>query len=122
MAHWQDALPNPILTVALEDWVNDFDGTLRRVLGFLDLPYDESCARFYERDSRVMTVSRRQVRQPINAGGLGRWRAYEKHLQPLIAELERHGARVDDGTSSGAAPDGILTNAGAGVRAKGSAR
>jgi tetratricopeptide (TPR) repeat protein len=101
MAHWQQALPNPILTVALKDWVDDFAGTLRRVLGFLDLPYDAACERFYERDARVMTVSRRQVRQPINADGLGRWRAYEQHLQPLIAELDRHGAAIDDGTSSG---------------------
>jgi len=87
MAHWRAALPNPLLTVELKDWVEDFTGTLRRVLDFLELPYDPACERFYERDNRVMTVSRKQVRQPINARGLGRWRTYEKHLQPLIAEL-----------------------------------
>jgi hypothetical protein len=36
-------------------------------------------------------VSRSQVRQPINARGHGRWRAYERHLQPLLAELEKSG-------------------------------
>lgn len=87
MAHWRAALPNPILTVALEDWVKDFDATLNRVLEFLDLPYDANCEKFYEQDSRVRTVSRNQVRQPINARGLGRWRNYEAELQPLIAEL-----------------------------------
>ena len=40
------------------------------------LPHDPACARFYESDSRVRTVSRAQVRQPVNARGLGRWRAY----------------------------------------------
>jgi hypothetical protein len=35
----------------------------------------------------VRTVSRAQVRQPVNAHGLGRWRVYESHLQPLIAAL-----------------------------------
>jgi hypothetical protein len=60
---------------------------LRRVLDFLDLPYDPACERFYERDTRVLTVSRAQVRQPVNARGIGRWRAFEPHLQPLIAEL-----------------------------------
>ena len=88
MAHWQTALPNPLLTVQLKDWVDDFDGTLRRVLAFLDLPYDPACERFYESDSRVRTVSRSQVRQPINARGIGRWRTYEKELEPLIAELD----------------------------------
>jgi len=32
MQHWQSMLPNPLLTVQLTDWVEDFDGTLRRVL------------------------------------------------------------------------------------------
>ena len=73
MAHWKAALPNPILTVRLSDWVADFDGTLSRVLAHLELPPDANCARFYECESRVRTVSRAQVRQPVNARGLGRW-------------------------------------------------
>jgi len=92
MAHWKTALPNPVLTVSLSDWVGDFDGTLERVLAHLDLPPDENCARFYESEGRVRTVSRAQVRQPINARGLGRWRAYASELAPLIAELERAGS------------------------------
>src|SRR5262249_42793926 len=34
MAHWRAVLPNPILAVRLSDWVEDFPGTLRRVLEF----------------------------------------------------------------------------------------
>jgi hypothetical protein len=89
MAHWRAVLPNRILTVALHDWVRDFDGTLARVLAHLDLPADPACVRFYESDRKVRTVSRAQVRQPVHAQGLGRWRAYAKELAPLIAELER---------------------------------
>jgi tetratricopeptide (TPR) repeat protein len=92
MQHWQAALPVPILTVRLDDWVADFDATLARVLGFVDLPVDPACARFYEGDSPVRTVSRAQVRQPVNARGLGRWKAYALHLKPLIDQLERAGA------------------------------
>lgn len=91
MAHWRTALPNPILTLRLKDWVDDFIGTLRRVLDFLDLPYDPACERFYERNSRVRTVSRSQVRQPVNARGLDE---YESHLQPLIAELAENGIEL----------------------------
>ena len=76
MAHWRAVLPNPILTVALSDWVSDFDATLARVLAHLDLPPDPACARFHESDRGVRTVSRAQVRQPVNARGLGRWRTY----------------------------------------------
>jgi hypothetical protein len=92
MAHWKAALPNPILTVCLSDWVEDFDATLARVLAHVELPPDPSCARFYERDSHAGTVSRAQVREPVNARGLGRWPTYAKELAPLIAELERAGS------------------------------
>jgi tetratricopeptide (TPR) repeat protein len=94
MAHWREALPNPILTLPLKDWVEDFDTTLRRVLDFIGLPYDPACARFYESDARVMTVSRSQVRQPVNARGLGRWRPYAAQLQPLIEALEQGGVAL----------------------------
>jgi hypothetical protein len=36
-------------------------------------------------------VSRAQVRQPVHARGLGRWRRYAAQLTPLIAELEAAG-------------------------------
>ena len=91
MEHWKAAPPNPILTVRLNDWVADFDATLGRVLQHLELPADANCARFYEFESRVRTVSRAQVRQPVNACGLGRWVTYASELAPLIAELERAG-------------------------------
>ncbi len=91
MAHWQAVLPGRILTVKLSDWVEDFASTLARVLAHLGLPPDEACARFHESTATVRTVSRHQVRQPINARGIGRWRAYKAELQPLIAELETAG-------------------------------
>jgi Tfp pilus assembly protein PilF len=92
MTHWKAELPNPILTVRLADWVEDFEGTLDVVLAHLDLPPDPNCTRFYEGASRVRTVSRAQVRQPVNSRGLGRWRAYAGELAPLIAELEGAGS------------------------------
>ncbi|MFZ3352302.1 MAG: sulfotransferase [Xanthobacteraceae bacterium] len=98
MAHWKAALPNSILTVKLSDWVEDFDGTLARVLAHIDLSHDPNCTRFYEGDSRVRTVSRAQVRQPVNDRGLGRWKAYAAELAPLIKELERAGIALPEDT------------------------
>jgi hypothetical protein len=91
MAHWRDALPLPLLDVALTDWVEDFAGTLARGLFFLGLPYDPACERFYEQSRRVRTASAQQVRAPVNARGIGRWRRYEAKLAPLITELEAAG-------------------------------
>ncbi len=94
--HWEAVLPNPILTIRLRDWIEDFDGTLRHLLRFLDLPYDPACARFHELNRKVLTVSQRQVRSPVNARGLGRWRAYARHLEPMIDELRRCGFDPDE--------------------------
>jgi len=95
MAHWRSVLPNPMMTLRLQDLVHDFRGTLRTLLDFVGLPYDPNCERFHERQRRVHTVSRTQVREQINARGLGRWRRYEQHLAPMIAAL-RDGGALDD--------------------------
>ena len=60
------------------------------------LIHDAACERFYEQDTRVRTVSRSQVKQPVNSRGIGRWLPYEAHLQPLIAALEEGGALSRD--------------------------
>jgi Flp pilus assembly protein TadD len=91
MAHWKAVLPGKVLTLRLSDWVHEFDATLARVLAHVGLPHDPACARFYDRDSRVRTVSYAQVRQPVNARGLGRWRGYAHDLAPLIVELDAGG-------------------------------
>jgi Flp pilus assembly protein TadD len=91
MRHWQAVLPHPMLTIALTDWIDDFDATLARLLDFLGLPPDPACARFHELHRSVATASRDQVRRPINRAGLDRWREYETELQPMIAELAAAG-------------------------------
>jgi tetratricopeptide (TPR) repeat protein len=91
MDHWKKVLPNPILEVNLSDWVDDFPGTLTRMLDFLGLPYDAACEAFHEVDRRVRTVSRAQVREKVNARGLGRWKQYAEQLQPLVTALEAAG-------------------------------
>lgn len=91
MRHWQSIQVLPITTVALTDWIEDFDGTLNHVLNFLGLPPDPGCWRFHENDRRIATASRDQVRRPINADGIGRWRRYASQLEPMIAELRLAG-------------------------------
>jgi hypothetical protein len=95
MEHWKAVLPGRILEVRLSDWVDNFNGTLENVLTHLDLPHDANCETFYATDSRARTVSRSQVKQPVNARGLGRWVAYKDELQPLIDELDAAGALKD---------------------------
>ncbi|MGI4794928.1 MAG: sulfotransferase [Janthinobacterium lividum] len=89
LAHWRTSLSAPMLTLDHAEWLDDFDITLRRVLDFLDLPYDPACERFFEKDRRIGSASRAQVRRPINSTGVGRWRDYAEQLAPMLHELSR---------------------------------
>ena len=49
---------------------------------------DLACLAFHETERQIMTASLWQVRQPIYTSSVGRWRAYRRHLQPLLDGLE----------------------------------
>ena len=88
MAHWHRVLPaERILDVSYEDTVGDLEGAARRILSHCGLRWDPRCLDFHLTERVVRTASATQVRQPIYASSIGRWRAYEPLLGPLLAEL-----------------------------------
>ena len=91
MRHWQDTIPNPVFELRYESVVTDLEVTVRKLLRFCQAEFDERCLRFHETRRRVRTPSASQVRQPIYASSIGRWRRYESELAPLRAILERPG-------------------------------
>ena len=89
LRHWRKVLTVPMLELDHAEWLGDFDATLRRVLDFLGLAYDPACVRFFEQErGPAATASQAQVRQTLNARGVGRWRAYEAELTPMLRELD----------------------------------
>ncbi len=88
LAHWLSILPEArILEVAYENLVTDFEAEARRLIAFLDLAWTPECLDFHKSDRPVLTASLNQVRQPLYASSIGRWRAYERHLEPLFEAL-----------------------------------
>lgn len=85
MAHWKNVLTLPILDVRYEDLVADQEGQTRRMLNFLALPWDDRCLAFHQNKRMVATASRDQVRRPLYASSVGRWKHYEKHIGELLA-------------------------------------
>jgi len=84
MAHWRRILPAAaLLEVCYEELVADAEHWTRRMLDFIGLPWDPQCLEFHRTDRVVITASRWQVRQRINAGSVGRWRNYENYIAPL---------------------------------------
>ncbi|HEY6822838.1 MAG TPA: sulfotransferase, partial [Steroidobacteraceae bacterium] len=88
MAHWRATLPpDLLLEVRYESLVDDPEHWSRRMLAHLGLSWDPRCLEFHHTERPVLTASSWQVRQPIGRGAIGRWRHYERHLEPLRAAL-----------------------------------
>jgi tetratricopeptide (TPR) repeat protein len=86
MKHWQSILPeNAILDMPYEELVQDQEGSSRRMLEFIGLPWDARCLDFHQTSRSVLTASKWQVRQRISQSSVGRWRNYERHVEPLRA-------------------------------------
>jgi tetratricopeptide (TPR) repeat protein len=84
MDHWKQVLTVPMIEVRYEDVVADKEAQTRRLLEFLDLPWDERCLAFHENKRYVATSSRDQVRRPIYSSSVGRWKHYEKYIPELM--------------------------------------
>ena len=87
MDHWDAALPGQILRVHYEDVVGDTEVEVRRILDYLNLPFEPECLDFYKTKRSVRTASSEQVRQPIFKSGLEQWKHFEPWLGPLKQAL-----------------------------------
>lgn len=87
MDHWDTVLPGKVLRVQHEDVLDDQEGQTRRMLDFLELPFEEACLQFHKTDRAVRTASSEQVREPINRKGQDAWKPFEPWLGDLKAAL-----------------------------------
>jgi tetratricopeptide (TPR) repeat protein len=89
MAHWRERCGDAILEVDYEALVSDPHATSRRVFEYCGIDWSAEVvdpARWSRRS--INTLSAVQARQPISGASIGRWRPYERWLQPLRAALE----------------------------------
>jgi tetratricopeptide (TPR) repeat protein len=86
MNHWNKVLPNQILSVNYEDLINNFEDTVKLILDYCKLPFEDACIEFYKSKRSVKTPSAQQVRQPIYTSGLDYWKNYD----PYLDELKKH--------------------------------
>ncbi len=83
-------IKNPWLEVRYEDVVADLESVSRRVLDFLGVSWDSSVLRFDEhaRGKRLRSPTYADATQPVYKRALGRWRNYQKYLEPVLHRLE----------------------------------
>jgi Flp pilus assembly protein TadD len=87
MEHWRRVLPLPIYEVDYEELVRNPARVSRELIAFCGLDWSDRCLAFHENSRTVQTASKLQVRRPIYATSLARWKRYEHHLLPLKCAL-----------------------------------
>jgi tetratricopeptide (TPR) repeat protein len=91
MQHWNTVMPGVICTMQYESLVTDTERESRRMLEYCGLPWEDQCLRFHENRQASTTASALQVRQPVYASSVGKWRHFERQLEPLRRQLEDAG-------------------------------
>ncbi len=90
MHHWKSILTIPILDLTYESLIENFEIEAKRMIEFCQIDWDDECLNFHLSDRIVSTLSTQQVREPIHNRSVGKWKRYEKHLEPLIRYLEKN--------------------------------
>ncbi len=84
MEHWRKVLPaGAMLEMSYEELIKDQEGGSRRMLEFVDLPWDPACLEFHRSARVITTFSKWQARQRISDSSVARWRHYEKYIGAL---------------------------------------
>lgn len=95
MRLWESLFPGRVLQLSYERLVADQEGQTRRLLEHCGLEWDEACLSFHENSAAVATPSAAQVRRPLNADAVGKWRSHEAALRPVAAWLEAQGIAIE---------------------------
>jgi hypothetical protein len=92
MNSWRVMSPrmqNPHIEIRYEEMVNNLEPVARRVLEFLGVPWDP-CVMDFTRHvltKAVRSPTYAEVARPIYRRAVGRWRNYEKYLEPHLEKL-----------------------------------
>lgn len=94
MGFWLDMLPrmgSQWIYARYEEMVEDLPAVAKSILDFLGVGFEDNVLKFYEhaRAKRVTSPSREDVRKPLYQTAVGRWRNYQKYLEPYLSALDR---------------------------------
>jgi hypothetical protein len=86
----REKIASPWLEVRYEDTVHNLDKEARRALEFLDLPWEPGVLQYRDRlkDKAVASPTYEAVSQPLYTRAIGRWKHYQKFLEPSLPVLE----------------------------------
>ena len=86
--HYKTELDLKYHAVRYEDVVDDAEGNLRYLLGFLDEPWEDQCLNPHENKRYARTASYAQVKEKIYTRSRFRYLHYMQHLEPILPILQ----------------------------------
>lgn len=92
--HWRETLGSRMVELRYEDLVADQEAQTRRLLDTLGFEFEDACLQFEQNATPVATASSVQVREKLHTRSVGRWKKFERQLQPLREQLEQGGVVV----------------------------
>lgn len=92
--YWIEDAKLDVFDLDYEALVNDPEPHIRKLLDFCGLPFEENCLYPNEVKREIRTASVFQVRQPISAKSVGRWKVYAEQMKPFTEELARQRAII----------------------------
>jgi len=87
IAHWRAVLPLRMHEVVYESLVARPGEEIWRLIDFLGLDREAACLEAHRTQRVATSTGAWQVREPISARSVGRWRLYRRHLSELLEEL-----------------------------------
>ncbi len=81
-----------IFEIKYEDVVTDFDNSIKKLLKFLGLEWEEGVRKFYQTASKrgiISTPSYNQVNKPIYKKSINRWKNYEDKFENIKPKLNK---------------------------------
>ena len=84
MQFWKSELEIPMLDVEYETLVSDPENTVREILNYCGLEWQDQCLSFHSTKRYAHTASYDQVSRPIYLSSVARWKNYENQITDLI--------------------------------------
>jgi hypothetical protein len=83
MEHWSGLNSSQIIDISYEDLVQDAETTAKRLIDFVGFRWDKSYLDFHQSTHKSFTFSEIQVREPISAKRIARWKNYAPYIPKL---------------------------------------
>ena len=87
MEFWRAKYKKNILEIQYEIFVKNFEVNTKKILDYLNLPWEDQLLQYQKNNRPVTTASHQQVREKIKMNTSEEWKKYKNYLEPMQVVL-----------------------------------